>query len=113
MNNWIRLGFLDESDCDFSSYNKNIGVYKGELDDELVYIGKATEINNGGFRKRLRDYTRESDSARNYPAGRKMFENKDKVIISVSFSDSVNDASIQERELIDTLNPKWNRLGTT
>lgn len=110
MDNWIRLGLLDESDCDFSQYNKNIGVYKGELNCELVYIGKATEGNNGGFRKRLRDYTRESDSARNYPAGRKMFENKDKVIISISFTDSVNDAEIQEKELINTLDPKWNGL---
>ncbi|NOI73987.1 hypothetical protein [Vibrio owensii] len=111
MNKWIQLGFLDESDCDFSIYNKDIGVYKGELNGELVYIGKAIELNNGGFRKRLRDYTRESDSARNYPAGIKMFENKDKVIISISLSDTVNEANMLEKELIKTLNPKWNGLG--
>ncbi|MBK8570137.1 MAG: hypothetical protein IPN81_09290 [Nitrosomonadales bacterium] len=53
---WIPLGLLTETSTDFSNYSKDIGVYRAILNDEVVYIGKATELKNGGFRKRLRDY---------------------------------------------------------
>lgn len=35
-----------------------------------MYVGRAIELNNGGFRKRLSDYSRGSDSARNHKSGR-------------------------------------------
>lgn len=108
MSGWECIGLLDESDCNFASYNNQIGVYKGELDGELVYIGKATEKNNGGYRKRLRDYTRLSISARNYPAGIKMYENKARIIISIQVTSTVDEADILEQELIKSLKPKWN-----
>ncbi|MEL0628872.1 hypothetical protein [Psychromonas aquatilis] len=108
MSAWICIGLLDESDCDFSNYNNKIGAYKGEIDGELVYVGKATELNNGGYRKRLRDYTRVSNSARNYPAGLKMHENKSNIIISIQIVSTADEAVILERELIGNLNPKWN-----
>ena len=106
---WIEIGKLDESDCDFADYNNCIGVYKATLNNDLVYIGKATEINNGGFRKRLRDYTRENDGARNYPGGRNMFSNKEYIIISIKITDTAEKAAELERNLIDRLNPTWNQ----
>ncbi len=60
---WIPLGLLTEDTTDFSDYSNDIGIYRAILNDVIVYIGKATELNNGGFRKRLRDYTRISPSA--------------------------------------------------
>ncbi len=80
---WIRLGYLDESDNDFSKYNHKIGIYKAILNDEIIYIGKATEVYNGGFRKRLRDYTRNSNSARDNITGKKMNENRKDIIIEI------------------------------
>ena len=62
---WNTLGLLTEDTTDFSAYTKDIGVYRAILNGKVVYIGKATELENGGFRKRLRDYTRISTSARN------------------------------------------------
>ena len=108
MSDWELIGMLDESDCDFCHYNNKIGAYKGEMDGELVYVGKATEINNGGYRKRLRDYTRTSSSARNYPAGLKMYENRSNIIISIKTVSTANEAVNLERELIKELKPKWN-----
>lgn len=108
MPDWEYIGLLDESDCDFANYKNQIGVYKCELDGGLVYIGKATEKNNGGYRKRLRDYTRVSNSARNYPAGIKMYENKTRIIISIQVTSTIDEANILEQELIKTLKPKWN-----
>jgi len=114
MRKWIKIGFLDESDCDFSKYNLNIGVYRAKLDNEIVYIGKATELNNRGFRKRLRDYTRKSDSARNYPSGKKMYENRKKIIIEILIVESSFDgqqkASELEKKFIDEFKPIWNEL---
>lgn len=114
---WERIGLLDESDCDFSELRNNIGVYKAEYLGDLVYIGKATEHSNGGLRKRLRDYTRQSDSARNYPSGLKMHEHQGELVIFVcSFPclpQLVQEVNRLEGELIRDLNPPWNALDTT
>lgn len=113
-NNWIKLGPLSEKETDFSSYKYDIGVYKGTLNGEVVYIGKATELYNGGFRKRLRDYTRESDSGRNYPSGKLMHEHQNEVQIEILIFER-NVANIKlveqkESDLIKELQPKWNPL---
>ena len=114
MSKWINIGTLDESETDFSDYNKDIGVYKATFNEELVYIGKATELDNGGFRKRLRDYTRDSDSARNYPSGRKMNENREEVIIEILIMErsleGISQTESKETELISLYNPTWNKL---
>ena len=47
---WLPLGALSET-SDFSDYRKDIGVYRAIFNGEAVYIGKATELYNGGFRK--------------------------------------------------------------
>ena len=53
--NWVSLGALSEATSEFSDYSRDIGVYRAILNGKVVYIGKATELSNGGFRKRLRD----------------------------------------------------------
>jgi len=111
---WIEIGFLSEANSDFSKYNKDIGVYRAILNGKIVYVGKATELNNGGFRKRLRDYTRVSDSARNYPSGKKMHENKDDIIIEILIvernSEGKEKAERLEKEFIIKCKPVWNEL---
>jgi hypothetical protein len=108
MSDWKLIGMLDESDCNFSDYNNEIGAYKGEMNGELVYVGKATELNNGGYRKRLRDYTRVSNSARDYPAGLNMYKNRSKIVISIQIVSTADEAVSLERYLIKELKPKWN-----
>lgn len=114
LSEWEKIGFLNESDVNFKDYNKNIGIYKAIYEGVIVYIGKATELNNGGFRKRLRDYTRESDSARNYPSGQKMYENRNNIIIEIFIVENseggVERANELEIEFISQFNPKWNLL---
>lgn len=110
--NWIPLGALSETSTDFSSYSKDIGIYRAILNGEMVYIGKATELNNGGIRKRLRDYTRTSDSARNYPAGALMYQHRNEIQIEIVIFkrtlDNIADIDALELELIRELKPKWN-----
>jgi len=113
-NEWILIGHLDESDCNLKKYNKTIGIYKALLNNEIVYIGKATEYNNGGFRKRLRDYTRENDSARLNNAGKNMNLYANEIIIEILIVESnekgVKKANSLEKELIEKYKPKWNKL---
>jgi hypothetical protein len=52
---WIPLGLLTAVSTDFSTYSRDIGIYRANLNDEVVYIGKVTQLENGGLRKRLRD----------------------------------------------------------
>lgn len=111
MDNWIKLGFLNESNCDFAIYYKQIGLYRATLNDIIVYVGKATEINNGGFRKRLRDYTRESNSARNYPSGVMMNTHQSELLIEIlPLNKSTSSIATMEDEVILTMKPKWNEL---
>lgn len=109
---WIALGPLIETTTDFSIYSKDIGIYRATLNDEVVYIGKATELNNGGFRKRLRDYTRSSSSARNYPAGELMYQQRNEIVIEIVIfnrsAESIPEIERIEAKLIKELQPTWN-----
>ena len=111
---WNEEGFIDERNCDFSDYYKDIGLYRAILVDKIVYVGKATELNNGGFRKRLRDYTRKSKSARNYPSGKLMNENSADLVIEISKFErseiNIQEINYQEKELIKLIQPEWNQL---
>lgn len=104
----------EEGKISISYLNKSVGLYKAVLGEEVVYIGKGTEWNNGGLRKRLRDYVRENDSARNCPSASNMFKNKDKIHIQVLIvgdgEDSVNTTECLEKLFIKEDNPKWNKL---
>lgn len=109
---WISLGPLTETTTDFSIYSNDIGIYRAILHGEVVYIGKATELNNGGFRKRFRDYTRSSNSARNYPAGELMHRHQNDIqiyiIVFEKTPESNYNISAQETQLIKDLKPTWN-----
>lgn len=104
----------EEGKISISYLSKSIGLYKATLNGKVVYIGKATEWNNGGLRKRLRDYVRKNNSARNYPSGLNMFNNKDEIHIQVLIvgdcKDSVNTTECLENLFIEEHKPEWNML---
>lgn len=81
---WIRLGNLNNLTLDnLKAFNKSIGLYKAEQYGTVKYIGRAIEYNNGGFRKRLRDYVRPSDSGRTHQSGQYMNVNADNLDIYI------------------------------
>ena len=112
---WVNLGSLTETSTDFSCFSEDIGIYRAQTNGEIVYIGKATELYNGGFRKRLRDYTRTSSSARNYPAGLLMNKHKNEIIIDILIFErtleSIPKIEVLEAKLIREINPTWNVQG--
>ncbi|MEB1809566.1 MAG: hypothetical protein LPK26_20100 [Bacillaceae bacterium] len=110
---WIPLGALDCLTADtLRQYNKVIGLYKMVMNGEVVYVGKAIEVANGGFRKRIRDYGRTSNSGRTHGSGKKIHENSDQLKVSIlivgSTFEEIKMVEALEIAMIKHLDPIWN-----
>ena len=106
---WQSIGYL--KDADLSPYGKYVGLYRHVIDGKTMYVGRAIELNNGGFRKRLNDYRRESDSARKHSSGKIIHENLDRIetyIMIVGDTQSAVEATKRlEGIFIDKYNPQF------
>lgn len=110
---WQSLGRLSNITLGtLSTYNKSIGLYKAEMNGKVMYIGRAIEHSNGGFRKRLRDYVRDSDSARTHKSGGKMNEHAHQLNISIvvvgNSAEEVDAVKSLEKALVLKYAPPWN-----
>ena len=89
-------------------------IYRAKLRGEIVYIGRAVEYSNGGLRKRLSDYTRESDSSRKHTSGQLMNEHASQlsidILITGSNPEAVDAAKQLEQYFIGTYRPAWNKM---
>lgn len=107
---WKTIGVLNSADL--TPYNKCVGLYRHKLDNKVIYVGRATELNNGGLRKRLRDYTRNSDSARNTKSGRYIYDNRNQITTDILIiGDTEKDIKITkflEHPFITRYNPSMN-----
>lgn len=107
---WKSLGML--KDAELTPYNKSVGLYRLIMNGEIMYIGRAIELNNGGFRKRLSDYRRDSDSARKHKSGSTINENLDKITVDVLVVGTDENAVEVTRRLegpfIQKYGPPWN-----
>ena len=79
-----------------------------------MYIGRAVELNNGGFRKRLSDYRRDSDSARRHKSGSTIYENLDSISVDVlvvgTDQDAIEVTKKLEGPFIQKYQPPWNKM---
>ena len=109
-NKWHRLGFL--SKVDRSELRGWVGLYKAVLNNQIMYVGRAVEYNNGGLAKRLADYIRESDSGRKHQSGQLMHNNAEHLVIYVlkvgNDSEAAQKTKELEHEFIEYYNPPWN-----
>lgn len=109
---WQYLGTLDSANL--SNLSGSVGLYRAKLRGEVVYIGRAVEYSNGGLRKRLSDYTRESDSSRKHASGQLMNEHASQlsidILITGSDQDAVDAAKKLEQYFIGTYRPAWNKM---
>ena len=108
---WQSIGMLKTADL--TPYNKSVGLYKLVVNGEIKYIGRAIELNNGGFRKRLSDYRRDSDSARKHQSGQTIHQNLDKIeayiLVVGSDETAVQITKSLEPMFIKKYSPEWNR----
>lgn len=107
---WISIGKLVSADL--SPYNRKVGLYKHVVNGKIMYIGRAIEYDNGGFRKRLSDYRRESDSARKHSSGQTINNNLNDIETYILVVGSTRDAAEKTKELevkfIEHYHPEWN-----
>lgn len=111
-NSESNIGILGTLQGNLTNYNSCVGVYKAYYKGKLVYIGRAIELNNGGFRKRLTDYIRESDSARGTGSSSKMNIYKNEISIGIivvgNDEESIEITKQLEKMLIGKYRPEWN-----
>lgn len=99
---------------DLKPFNHSIGIYMMTMGAIPVYIGRAIEFNNGGFRKRLRDYLRDSNSGRKHTSGRLINANKDELKLFVielgHTEEDVERVKNTESSLISNIFTKFNEV---
>ena len=88
-----------------------LGLYRATMREDIMYIGRSLEI-NCGLQKRLRDYSRDSDSARDHFGAQKIMDNIDFVkcdviVVGVDYEAQKNTAILKEL-MIDLHRPEWN-----
>lgn len=109
---WDHLGTL--SSASLSHLSSSVGLYRAKLGGKIVYIGRAVEYSNGGLRKRLSDYTRESDSARKHSSGQLMNQHANQlsidILITGSDAEAVTVAKKLEQYFIGVHSPEWNKM---
>lgn len=109
---WQSIGPL--ASANLTPYNKSVGIYRHRFQGQVVYIGRAIELHNGGFRKRLSDYRRDSDSARKHTSGRLINEHLDQITTDLLVvGQSPEDIQItKELEVVfvGKYRPKWNTM---
>lgn len=84
------------------------------INGNTKYVGRAIELHNGGFRKRLSDYRRQSDSARTHSSGRTINENLDRIrtyiLIVGKDEEAVAVTKQLEKEFIYKYRAEWNKM---
>ena len=109
---WVSIGKLKTANL--APYNHCVGLYRHVVDGETKYVGRAIELNNGGFRKRLSDYRRDSDSARKHTSGRIIHEHLDRIetyiLIVGTTEEAVEVTKRIEGVFVRRYNPEWNKM---
>jgi len=108
---WKSIGYLKFAHL--TPYNKSVGLYRHKIGNKVMYVGRAIELHNGGFRKRLSDYRRDSDSARKHKSGQLINEHLDQITTDIMIVGNTEEAvqltNILEDQFIAKYNPPWNK----
>ena len=108
---WKSIGYL--KDANLTPYNHCVGLYRHVVEGKTMYVGRAVELHNGGFRKRLSDYRRDSDSARKHQSGKIIYEHLDEIVTYILIvgdtEEAVEATKRLEGKFIQKYAPTWNR----
>lgn len=109
---WICIGPLKTANL--TPYNHCVGLYRHVVNGKTMYVGRAIELHNGGFRKRLSDYRRESNSGRRHFSGRTINEHLDEITTYILVVGDTEDAVAETKQLEGQFIayygfPEWNK----
>lgn len=107
---WKSIGIL--RDLNLTHYSRSVGVYREWFNDKIIYIGKAIEWSNGGFKEELSKYAGDGDIHRIHKLKQKMHEYSNKlhvdIIVTGSHLENAKAATQLEASLIAKYKPEWN-----
>lgn len=107
---WESIGPL--ASAHLTPYNRSVGLYRHWYQGRVVYIGRAIELHNGGFRKRLSDYRRDSDSGRKHTSGQRIYNHLNDITTDVlvvgNDEEAVEWTKRLEAAFISREQPEWN-----
>lgn len=109
---WICIGPLKTANL--TPYNHCVDLYRHVVNGRTMYVGRAIELYNGGFRKRLSDYRRQSNSARKHLSGRTINEHLDEIITYILIVGDTEEAVLETKRLEGQFiayygYPEWNK----
>lgn len=108
---WESIGTLAFANT--TMYNNVVGLYRMVLNGRTVYVGRATELFNGGLRKRLNDYRRDNGSARKHKSGQLIYNHRNELSVYVlpvgSTPEAVEATKKLEGLFIAKYMPAWNK----
>ena len=94
-----------------STFRYHVGLWRVSLHGEIVGLGMAGEWDNGGFRKRLSDFTRPGWSGRDHKMGRLIYEHRYELNLELLILGSDSSAACLAKELVPAMialhRPKW------
>lgn len=109
---WVSIGRLKTANL--APYNHCVGLYRHVVNGKTMYVGRAIELDNGGFRKRLSDYRRDSNSGRKHTSGRTIYEHLDEIetyiLIVGTTQEAVEATKKLEGQFVRKYNPEWNKM---
>ncbi len=94
---WIGIGPLKTANL--TPYNHCVGLYRHVVNGKTMYVDRAIELHNGGFRKRLSDYRRESNSARKHLSGRTINEHLNDITTYILIIGDTEEAVLETKRL--------------
>lgn len=94
---WIGIGPLKTANL--TPYNHCVGLYRHVVNGKTMYVDRAIELHNGGFRKRLSDYRRESNSARKHLSGWTINEHLDDITTYILIIGDTEEAVLETKRL--------------
>ena len=89
----------------------SIGLYRFLENSEVIMIGQGIESNNRGLLKRITDFTRTEDGARDYTGGRYIYNNRDNLTVSFLVMNDLTPDEINtlKSQFINRYHPRLNR----
>lgn len=91
-----------------SGLRHHVGLFQARLGRNIMYIGKAVEVDNGGLRKRLSDFRRASPSGREHHGAMRIHDHLNELDLHVLITGSVEIAELLKSAMITRHLPPWN-----
>ena len=114
---WEKIGSLSEFNEEsehFDELKKSVGLIKFIYKNQIIHLGKAIEFENGGIKKRIIDFKRDSNSARESCKGAFIYNHQKDIeietLIAGNDTNAIKNIKILKNLFLIYYNPKLPKL---